>query len=358
MLLVRYVSADRSSFAAYWGNILMSTLLMSGALIGGLCVVAPRVLNASSASLVLLAALSNCLCAPLTEQTARVFQTFEKMRVTMVLNLLINLIRTLTVIIMFVTLHRATALQWAVASTFVSALATAIAIGAVTVSYGRPQFSLRLFRQRAVEGFGFSFASSTMSVYNDVDKTMLSHYGMNEANGIYSVAYRIVDMATIPIYSIREAVLPRLFRHGRSGIGDATSLSFRLLARVLPFSLCLSVALFLAAPLIPRVAGAGFAESVTALRYLCLIPVFRSVHIMIGSVLTGAGLQHMRTIAQVSAAVLNIGINLWAIPRFGWVGAAWASLITDGMLCVFTWGILQAVSSTTSPLAGKREQNA
>jgi O-antigen/teichoic acid export membrane protein len=339
-VLLRYVSEDRKTFPFYWGNILVSTAVMGAILVAALCCLAPYLLNADSAALVFLAGISNCLFATLTEQSGRVFQCFQKMRATATLNLLTNLMRVLAVSGMLWKLHHATAREWAVASTAVSACASGIAVGTVWMSFRGPRFALGVFTKRGLEGFGYSFASSTVSVYNDVDKTMLSHYGMNTANGIYSMAYRVVEMATIPIYSIREAALPRLFQHGRAGIADASVLSYRLLKRALPLSFLVAVATFLAAPLIPRLIGSGFTESVVALRWLCVIPVFRCVHIMIGSVLTGAGFQTYRTIAQVTAAVLNLGINLWAIPRFGWLGAAWASLVTDGALCILTWAIL------------------
>ena len=63
------------------------------------------------------------------------------------------------------------------------------------------------------------------------------------------------------------------------------------------------------APLIPLLVGRGFAESVSALRWLCLIPVFRSIHGATGSVLTGAGLQRYRSVTQIMAAVGNFGIE-------------------------------------------------
>lgn len=134
--------------------------------------------------------------------------------------------------------------------------------------------------------------------------------------------------------------MPRLFRHGRSGIHEALGVSMRLLKRVLPLSAIVAVVLFFTAPLIPHIAGKGFSESVSALRWLCLIPVFRSIHIMIGIVLTGAGLQHYRTAAQIGAAAFNFGVNLWFIPHFGWRGAAWSSLMTDAGLCLLTWSVL------------------
>jgi O-antigen/teichoic acid export membrane protein len=352
-ILLRYVSKDRQSFAPYWGNVLLSTLGVSAALIVILRLLAPRLLNPSSAGLVVLAATSNCLFAPLTEQSARVFQCFEKMRVTAILNLLTNLVRTLAVAGMFWRMHHATAWQWTVASTVVSGMAAVAAVALVIRSFGMPHFMPRLLLKHGAEGVGYSFASSTMSIYNDVDKTMLSHFGMNAANGIYSMAYRVVDMATIPIYSIREAALPCLFKNGRAGIADSRVLSYRLLRRAFPFSVLLAMSMWLGAPWIPKLVGHGFAESVSALRWLCLIPVFRCVHIMIGSVLTGAGLQSYRTVAQVTAAALNVVLNLWAIPRLGWMGAAWASLVTDGTLCVLTWCMLQVLGSRMSKMEGQ-----
>ena len=101
-----------------------------------------------------------------------------------------------------------------------------------------------------------------------------------------------------------------------------------------------AVGLFVLAPLIPLLVGRGFAESVSALRWLCLIPVFRSVHGVTGGVLTGAGLQRYRSVTQIVAAAGNFVLNLWLIPTHGWLGAAWASLVTDGGLGAMNAGVL------------------
>jgi O-antigen/teichoic acid export membrane protein len=339
-VLLRYVSGDRKAFAAYWGNLLVVTFGVGGLLVVVLHFIAPYAISPASAALVLLAGLGNCICAQLTVETGRVFQTFEKMRVTAMLNLLINLVRTIIATVMLFSMHRATAWQWALASLIVSAIAAGVAVTLVTVNFGRPGLSTQLMLEHGVEGIEYSFASSTASVYNDIDKTMLSHYGMNLANGIYTMAYRVIDIATIPIISIRDAAVPRLFKRGHEGIAPAAELSYRLLKRALPVSVLVAAAIFLSAPLIPRIVGHGFAESVVAMRWLCLIPIFRSVHQMTGSALMGAGLQRYRTAAQLSAAAFNFGLNLWLIPHYGWRGAAWSSLATDGALGALNWLIL------------------
>ncbi len=53
--------------------------------------------------------------------------------------------------------------------------------------------------------------------------------------------------------------------------------------------------------------------------------------------LTGAGYQGLRTLAQVGVAAFNILINLWIIPAYGWRGAAWSSIASDGLLALSFW---------------------
>jgi O-antigen/teichoic acid export membrane protein len=93
--------------------------------------------------------------------------------------------------------------------------------------------------------------------------------------------------------------------------------------------------------MIPHLVGRGFAESVSALRWLCLLPAMRGIHQLTGCALTGMGLQRFRTIVQLSAAALNLSLNLWLIPQFGWLGAAWASLATDGSLAMANLFLMQ-----------------
>jgi O-antigen/teichoic acid export membrane protein len=334
MLFMRYVTSKSRDVAAYWGNILVSTLSVGTALAVVLYLVAPHLLNPASASIVLPVAIGNCICSQLLGCMGAMFQAFEQLHMTAVLSLLTNFARLLAVAAMAAALRRADARQWAEVSLLVSVLAVITGSAIVTLRFGRPAFVLRLFRSRALEGFGFSFAGSTQSIYNDIDKTMLSHYGMNLQNGIYTMAYRVVDIATMPIVALDSAALPRFFRQSREGFASVATLSIRLAKRAVVLGLMMSVCMFVAAPLIPRIIGQDFAASVLALRWLCLLPAFRAVHQLTGSAITGMGFQRFRTIVQFGAAALNLGLNLWLIPAHGWIGAAWASLVTDGAIAV------------------------
>jgi O-antigen/teichoic acid export membrane protein len=344
-VFLRYVSADKSKFRAYWGNILLLIVSISLFLAVGLHFAAPFVVNSESARVVFPIALSVCFCTQIAYCAGRVFQAFEQLHITALMNLLTNVMRLIAAVVMMVVLHRVTALQWSLVFLAVSLVGVVVAVATVTVKFGLPSFHPALIKKHAAEGLQYSFSQSTSTIYNDIDKTMLSHYGMNAATGIYAMAYRAVDVATIPIFSIRDAAMPRFFRNGREGIRGSASLAKSLLGRTMLIGLASALLLFIVAPLIPLIVGPDFADSASALRWLCLIPFFRSVHQITGCALTGAGLQRYRTSAQLVAAAFNFALNLWMIPRYGWLGAAWASLITDGGLGLMNWLLMKHLAT-------------
>jgi O-antigen/teichoic acid export membrane protein len=337
LLFMRYVSIDERNFGVYWGNILFATFGTGIGLTLLLWAIAPHILNPSSAALILFVGLSECIFQQLVLCTGQVFQAYEQLRMTAMAGLFTSSLRLAAVCLLALLLHHATAWQWAQWSLVASVVAALAGTAIVTAQFGQPRLAPLLFVERFGEGFNFSIASSTQSVYNDIDKTMLSHYGMNVANGLYTMAYRIVDIATIPILALDAAVLPRFFRQGVESAESVTSLSTRLARRAALLGLAMAAAMFVCAPVIPHIIGNGFRASVMALRWLCLIPAFRGIHQLTGSAITGMGFQRYRTASQLSAAALNFGLNLWLIPRYGWRGAAWSSLATDGSLGIANW---------------------
>ncbi|HTV53804.1 MAG TPA: oligosaccharide flippase family protein [Terriglobia bacterium] len=341
MVLLRYVSPDPKRFGPYWANTLVVTGVMSGALIVILRLVAPHLIDPASASIIVLTAVGSCFFEQITISATQAFQAFQQMRVAAIFNQMTALARTVAAVSMLFVLHHSSARQWVLASAFASATVTVIAVITVTTRLGWPQFTPYLVWRHAGEGAEYAFASSTTSAYNDLDKTMLSHYGMSAANGIYGMAYRIIEMGTAPLASLQLAAHPRLFQLAADGFEGPVTLGRRLLRHGFLASAATALCMFAFAPLIPLVVGRGFGEGVSALRWLCLIPVFRSVHWTTGGVLTAIGLQRYRTLTQITAVILNFGLNLWLIPQFGWRGAAWASLATDGMLGVLNWGVLE-----------------
>jgi O-antigen/teichoic acid export membrane protein len=99
----------------------------------------------------------------------------------------------------------------------------------------------------------------------------------------------------------------------------------------------------------PLLAGKSFTGSISAIRWLCLLPVFRAFALSAGAGLTTSGNQTMRTIVQVIAAAFNFAINLYLIPRYSWLGAAWASLMTDALMGIGNWVMYLLVCRRATP---------
>jgi O-antigen/teichoic acid export membrane protein len=340
LLFLRYVSPDHEKFREYWGNILLSTAVFGSILVIGVRFAGTWMIGPASASILVLLAIGDCMCGQLTAAAGQVFQTFEKMRITASLNLMTNLFRLILAAGMLIFLHHASAWQWAVASLTVSLLAVITAIVTVTVRFGWPIFRPVLMLKRLGEGSIFAVSGSTTSVYNDIDKVMLGHYGMTIANGIYTMAYRVVNIAAMPIMSIQAAAFPRFFREGVNGVTATEPFARKILKRTALIGALGAAGMFLFAPIIPHLVGKGFSQSVNALRWLCLIPLFRCMHVGAGDAMAGAGYQKYRLGAQAIAAGGNFLLNLYLIPRYSWFGAAVASLLTDGSLAIMSWSLL------------------
>jgi O-antigen/teichoic acid export membrane protein len=343
MILVRNISRDRESFSATWGQALV--LLAGGfcLLLAAAMLFAHFALRPDLRTLVPWIALSDGLLGKLVLLAGRAFQGASRLAWTARLNAITNLSRTATAAAVWIWAHahglHPDAHFWA-RIYWLSTLATAVVAAIlVTRQLGWPRYQ-RLRARDLSEGLSFSLSGSSISIYNDIDKTYLVSLGQTYAAGIYSAAYRVVDAATMPIYSVYAAAAPRFFRLGADGVEQAAAFARRTLTRTLPYAGLVAIAMFLAAPLLPLAFGPSFRESTEALRWLCLLPVFRALHYSWGSAITGSASQWNRTATQFAAAALNVLLNFLLIPRWSWRGAAAASLLTDAALAAFSYGVL------------------
>ena len=339
-MFLRYVSRSASSAQLYFGNVVLSTLTFGPFLIVGLTLLGPHILHSDQRSLIFMIALSDCLLSALVLASSQVFQALEQMWITATMSVVTDALRLVAGIVLLILVHSVTVMQAAGVTLAVSAIAAVFSMSIVFLKIGRPKFSVPVLREHAGEGLTFALSSSTTIISNDIDKVMLSHYGMNAANGVYSLAYRGVSAASMPLLSVYAALIPRFFQEGVNGVNGTYALAKRSLRKTLPIAFAMALVLLLVAPLIPVFAGPSFHQSVAALRWLCIIPFFRNLQWCAGDALTGAGHQGTRLIGQGVAAVFNFLVNLYLIPHYSWWGAAWSSVATDALLAAILWSAL------------------
>jgi O-antigen/teichoic acid export membrane protein len=202
---------------------------------------------------------------------------------------------------------------------------------------------------KLAEGFPFAVGTAALKLYTDIDKTMLARLSTLEATGAYSASHRVVDLATVPALSLMIAATPRFFREGAGGVPQALAFARRILPLPLAFTLGASIAIYLCADLLPWLLGAGYAAAVPALRWLAWLPCASLPRLFLQTLLIGSDRQRQVVGVLLVGAMINIGLNLWLIPGWGWQGAV---IATYGAEAIMAGAMLQvALKAAGKPLA-------
>lgn len=338
ILMLKNVAKDRSLFAVYWGNSLLVTVVTAAISIALAVILAPLLLHHSISTLaILLVAISDLIFGSITSLSSRVFQSIDRLNISARISIFVMFNKVLAAIALFIFFPTPNDLEWIwlySASSIISALVSATLVQRLV---GFPRLELDRIKSELTEGISFSISNSAYTIYSDIDKTMLAKLSTLKATGIYAAAYRLIDVAFIPVISMAGAAYADFFRKGKDGIGTALTFAKPLVAITSAYSLLAGLGLLLIAPFVPNILGDEYLPIVEALRWLAPIPLFRAMQTFGGDILSSSGFQSWRGSVETIIAVFNIAINLWLIPLYAWKGAAWASLASDGLLMLLLW---------------------
>jgi O-antigen/teichoic acid export membrane protein len=215
------------------------------------------------------------------------------------------------------------------ASTLVG-LVNVVLAGVLMRAFWRPslRFSRELARRLVVDGFPLAAVIVLGLLHFKLDAVLLSLLRSPEEVGVYTVAYRFLEQSLVLPGVFMAAVFPLLAVAVRGGGAPEVirkAFSFLLLIGV-PLSLALVV---LADPLVALAAGDGFAAATVPLRILAPAVVFTFVNVVFASVLIALNRQRALILVSLAGLTLNVLVNLYAIPRFGYNGAAVTTVLSE-----------------------------
>jgi O-antigen/teichoic acid export membrane protein len=360
-LLVQNVSRNKDFFAEYWGNALLVSVTSGILLLALILSVAHFALPPTiPVTLIILVGLADILAVKGAEMGAQAFQATDQIRYTAFFTFLPYILRLIGALVAVYRWGHPSALQWGWIYFGCTVVSCAVALSLVRYKIGAPKIALWRIPREIEQGFYFSASMSAQTIYNDIDKTMLARLSTLAATGTYAAAYRLIDVAFAPVRSVLNAAYANFFRHGELGIAATYSYAKSILPKMIGYSLLIFVGMLVAAPVIPVVLGKEYAGAVEALRWLALLPLFKSLHYFLADSLTGAGYQRIRVIGQTGVAIFNVLLNLWLIPAYSWRGAAWASLASDAALVLAMYASVMFLMSKEARLgigfSGQRVQ--
>jgi O-antigen/teichoic acid export membrane protein len=343
LLLVRSIAQVPASAPVQWTNC-VTLVLISGTTLTALLAAAAQWIAPAGTSLAAVAAvgIADLVLARVTDAAASVFHAQERMNRSALFPVIMQAARLIGLVALLAGPWQVTLTSWAASYVLTTALVSAALAVVVSRDVGWSRPRLAMYRQEWRTGALFSIGMSSTTIYNDVDKALLGRLSTLEATGIYSAAYRIVDMSYAPIRSLLGAASPSMWRAGATGsIATVVRVAgARLVRPACAYCLLGTFGMFAGADLMPVVLGDSFAGSVPALRALSFLLIIKGCHYVIGDTLTCAGRQGARTVIQVVIAVINVGLCFVLIPTYSWQGAVAASLVCDGLLAVALGAVL------------------
>ncbi len=337
-VLIRQLSQTSETFLNAWGPTLRTAFL--GCIVTALValLVGWRLLHqAALFRLLPIIVLSDLVCNKTVELASQAFQANARFRAASQISILPNLAKFVAVSCAAVQISlqksRLSALGWGLWYAAASVCVCGVALLAVRHSLGRAKDSY--FKKGSLwEGLSYAVSGASFYIYNDIDKTFLVADGFVAEAGFYGAAYRLIEVMTAPLRALNTAALPRFFTARANGIQGVRAVMLRVLAPSVLYSFVCGWVILIFHGTATTLLGKEYGAAGQVLRYLCFIPLIRCVHYGAGNALTALGAQWSRTTVQLGAAVFNISLNVYLIPKYSWHGAAWSSVATETCLAV------------------------
>lgn len=200
------------------------------------------------------------------------------------------------------------------------------------------RFEPALLREWFFQGLPFALTFVLTILYFKVDQPILYALRQHVEAGWYAAAYKPFEALLFIPMTLLSVVFPVLsvyFRERPQELADAVSRFFKALLVV---GWPIAVGLFmLAHPLTTMFLGSDYANSEPAIRILSLALVLGFVNNAFIGALSASDHQLSFTWAAGWSLVANVSLNLVLIPLYGYIGASWATVLTELVLGVAGW---------------------
>jgi len=170
-------------------------------------------------------------------------------------------------------------------------------------------------------------------IRSQTDILMINALLSDAAVGIYQLASRLIEILGILPTAATGAFMAQV-----GGGEDMNRLWFRqkkIMLRMLLFLFCLTSIAYLVVPLlIPLVFGESFRNSGGIFQWLLPVLMGKSFGGMMSSQIIGRGYFIQASIIGATVTIANIGLNLLLIPRYGLMGAVYATLVSYAVITI------------------------
>lgn len=179
------------------------------------------------------------------------------------------------------------------------------------------------------------FSSIVIMIYMRIDQIMIKRILSSNDVGLFSAAVRLSEAWYFVPMVISNSLFPAILNARKSDHAEYQKRVQALLSLMVVISLAVAIPFTFVSPwLIVFLFGEGYAGAGSALSIHIWAGLFVSLGVGTSAWFIGENLQKIGLVKSVVGVLLNIGLNLLLLPRYGINGAAFATLITQAMVSV------------------------
>jgi O-antigen/teichoic acid export membrane protein len=188
-------------------------------------------------------------------------------------------------------------------------------------------------------GFPFAITNGLSSVYIRIDIVFLSYLTTSAIVGLYEAANNLTMRLNIVARTVNIALYPFLsseFAKDTQSLQRYTGRTIRLL--VIPGTLIAAVLWAFGDSIVVLIYGSKFVAAIQAVKWLALIIPLRFIDTSLEVALSASNREGKRAIAVFVAALTNLLLDFILIPTYQMMGAVYATLITECVMCaMYVW---------------------
>jgi O-antigen/teichoic acid export membrane protein len=222
-------------------------------------------------------------------------------------------------------------IAWTIALSLTNVIGAVVTmIAALRITGGWPPLPRELLRPLVRVAIPLGVGSVLIVLYAQIDQLMVFEIAGSHSAGLYGAVYNVLNQAHFIPISLLTTLTP-IIAASWPGQRERMLKAVRLSAEFLLVSSlgALAFTIIAATPLVQLFFGSSFTAAAPALPVLAGAFVFICFGYLNGTLLLVLGIQRHFLPIGVAGLVFNVVGNLILVPAYGFMGAAWMTLLTE-----------------------------
>ncbi len=321
-------------------SLILKLILLSLSLIVSLLLIPHLGTVALGIKIILALALLN-FSDSLREFVLSINRALERMEREALVKIVINTITTVLGITLLIA--RATPLSLAIAYAVGSIIGSIVSIWIIFPELKKVSWKISAKTMAVIFNFAWPFVATTIFsvAIANVDTIMLGQVKSATEVGYYAAAERIVQFLYIVPVFIGLSTFP-LMTKSEDDSAASTRVFEKVMLTVLSIGFPIAIGgLMLCLPLMRFIFGAAYAPGAIVLGILMISIVVDFPNLILSNAIFVKNLQKKFIIATGLGVIVNVLLNLYLIPRYGAVGAAISTIVSQLFITAINWQMLK-----------------